>query len=50
MTRTLQVSDGVSIAYESWGKKGPVIVFIHGWSGSKSYFDLNAGVSAAYVA
>ncbi|KAK9824941.1 hypothetical protein WJX74_008906 [Apatococcus lobatus] len=43
MSPSLQVSDGVTIAYENWGKKGPIVVLIHGWSGSRHYFDLNAG-------
>lgn len=34
--------DGVKLAYERHGVKGPVVVFIHGWSGSRHYFDCNA--------
>ena len=38
-------NDGVPLAYDSFGKSGPVIVLVHGWSGSRHYFELNARVS-----
>lgn len=35
-------SDGVRLAYEKFGASGPVVVLLHGWSGSRNYFDRNA--------
>ena len=43
-------NDGVPIAYDSLGKSGPVIVLVHGWSGSRHYFELNARVSSLFAA
>ena len=37
-------NDGVRLVYEKFGCAGPVIVYIHGWSGSRHYFDLNVRV------
>ena len=42
----ITTNDGVPLAYDSLGKSGPVIVLLHGWSGSRHYFELNARVSA----
>ena len=44
-TQFITTNDGVPIAYDSLGKSGPVIVLLHGWSGSRHYFELNARVS-----
>ena len=36
-------NDGVKLAWERHGRiGGPVVVLIHGWSGSRHYWDLNA--------
>ena len=36
-------NDGVRLAWERHGRiGGPVVVLIHGWSGSRHYWDLNA--------
>jgi pimeloyl-ACP methyl ester carboxylesterase len=43
-TQFITTNDGVPIAYDSLGKSGPVIVLLHGWSGSRHYFELNARV------
>ena len=43
-TQFLSTNDGVPIAYDVFGKTGPVVVLIHGWSGSRHYFELNARV------
>ncbi|GMH35507.1 hypothetical protein BSKO_03375 [Bryopsis sp. KO-2023] len=36
----VEVPDG-KIAYTKRGTEGPVVILIHGWSGSHRYFDLN---------
>ena len=38
---TITTNDGVSLHYERFGFQGPVVVLIHGWSGSRHYWDLN---------
>eukprot|EP00803_Ostreobium_quekettii_P007367 evm.model.scf_89.4 EVM.evm.TU.scf_89.4 scf_89:8566-11639(+) len=38
---TITTNDGVKIAYEKVGGSGNPLVLIHGWSGSRRYFDLN---------
>ncbi|EFN51577.1 hypothetical protein CHLNCDRAFT_140070 [Chlorella variabilis] len=39
----ITTTDGVKIAWERHGRLGgPVVVLVHGWSGSRHYFDLNA--------
>lgn len=43
-TQFLTTNDGVPIAYDVFGKAGPVVVLIHGWSGSRHFFELNARV------
>ena len=45
-TQFVTTNDGVPLAYDSLGKTGPVVVLVHGWSGSRHYFELNARVSA----
>ncbi len=35
---TATSSDGVTIAYEAWGKGLPAIVFVHGWSCDRTYW------------
>jgi len=37
----ITTNDGVRLAYEVRGLAGPTVVLIHGWSGSRRYFDLN---------
>ena len=37
----ITTNDGVRLAYEVRGLGGPTVVLIHGWSGSRRYFDLN---------
>lgn len=34
-------TDGVKLQYETYGHSGSPVVFIHGWSASRHYFDLN---------
>jgi pimeloyl-ACP methyl ester carboxylesterase len=36
-------NDGVKLYYEQFGQShgGPTVVLVHGWSGSRHYFDLN---------
>ncbi len=46
-TQFVTTNDGVPLAYDSLGKTGPVVVLVHGWSGSRHYFELNARVSGA---
>lgn len=39
---TIITNDGVEIKYEKYGlHSGPVVVLIHGWSGSRHYWDMN---------
>uniref|UniRef100_A0A061R9M7 Non-heme chloroperoxidase n=1 Tax=Tetraselmis sp. GSL018 TaxID=582737 RepID=A0A061R9M7_9CHLO len=38
MARTIKTNDGTSLAYEQHGETGPILVLIHGWSGSRRYF------------
>ncbi len=44
-TQFVTTNDGVPLAYDSLGRTGPVVVLVHGWSGSRHYFELNARVS-----
>uniref|UniRef100_A0A383V6P7 AB hydrolase-1 domain-containing protein n=1 Tax=Tetradesmus obliquus TaxID=3088 RepID=A0A383V6P7_TETOB len=37
-TQYVTTNDGVRLAYEQAGTAGPVVVLIHGWSGSRKYF------------
>jgi pimeloyl-ACP methyl ester carboxylesterase len=37
-------SQVVTQAYDVFGKAGPPVVLIHGWSGSRHYFERNAQV------
>mmetsp|Transcript_7263 Transcript_7263/g.21433 ORF Transcript_7263/g.21433 Transcript_7263/m.21433 type:complete len:291 (-) Transcript_7263:364-1236(-) len=43
-TQFITTTDGVKLAYDTFGKTGPVIVLIHGWSGSRHYFERNTQV------
>jgi pimeloyl-ACP methyl ester carboxylesterase len=43
---TVTTNDGVSLAYEKSGDSGPVVILIHGWSGSRQYFVRNANALA----
>lgn len=47
VTQHYTTNDGVQLAYESAGSSGPVIVLIHGWSGSRKYFQRNIPALAA---
>lgn len=39
---TVRTNDGIDLKYERFGSHGgPVVVLIHGWSGSRHYWDLN---------
>lgn len=38
---TITTNDGIELHYERFGSHGPVVVLIHGWSGSRHYWDLN---------
>lgn len=40
----ISASDGEKIGYAKRGTEGPVVVLVHGWSGSHRYFDLNIEV------
>jgi pimeloyl-ACP methyl ester carboxylesterase len=40
-TQHFTTNDGVQLAYEAAGSSGPVVVLIHGWSGSRKYFQRN---------
>lgn len=42
-TKHFITNDEVLLAYESAGRSGPVVVLIHGWSGSRRYFQCNIG-------
>lgn len=44
-SNTILTSDGVRLVYERHGSKGPVVMLVHGWSGSRHYFDLNTRAS-----
>jgi pimeloyl-ACP methyl ester carboxylesterase len=46
-TQHFTTNDGVQLAYESAGSSGPVVVLIHGWSGSRKYFQCNMPALAA---
>lgn len=39
VTETATSSDGVSISYEEYGTGSPTLVFIHGWSCDRSYWE-----------
>lgn len=43
--QSITTSDGVKLAYLHVGSRAsaPVVVLIHGWSGSKAYWELNVG-------
>jgi pimeloyl-ACP methyl ester carboxylesterase len=41
-------NDGVRLAYEQAGTAGPVVVLIHGWSGSRRYFCHNIAALAEH--
>ena len=43
--KSLTTSDGIKLAYVHAGSRtsAPVVVLIHGWSGSKAYWELNVG-------
>eukprot|EP00878_Enallax_costatus_P028827 GHUV01031176.1.p1 GENE.GHUV01031176.1~~GHUV01031176.1.p1 ORF type:complete len:160 (+),score=25.99 GHUV01031176.1:581-1060(+) len=41
MTQHITTNDGVCLAYDQYGDSGPVVVLIHGWSGSRKYFSRN---------
>ena len=43
---TITTNDGVTLAYEQRGASGPAVVLVHGWSGSREYFTLNADALA----
>lgn len=34
-------NDGISLHFERFGSHGPVVLLMHGWSGSRHYWDLN---------
>ena len=38
---TVRTNDGVDLCFERFGSHGPVVILIHGWSGSRHYWDLN---------
>mmetsp|Transcript_40640 Transcript_40640/g.102201 ORF Transcript_40640/g.102201 Transcript_40640/m.102201 type:complete len:284 (-) Transcript_40640:157-1008(-) len=38
MSDTVAANDGTVLAYEKRGRKGPTVVLLHGWSGSRHYF------------
>ena len=44
-TGNITTRDGVKLVWERFGTVGPKLVFVHGWSGSKHYWDLNTRVS-----
>ena len=44
-TGSITTRDGVKLVWERFGTVGPKLVFVHGWSGSKHYWDLNTRVS-----
>jgi pimeloyl-ACP methyl ester carboxylesterase len=46
-TQHFTTNDGVQLAYEAAGSEGPVIVLIHGWSGSRKYFQRSIAALAA---
>ena len=37
----IMANDGCKLHYELHGESGPPLILIHGWSGSRRYFDLN---------
>ena len=43
--QSITTSDGIKLAYVHAGSRttAPVVVLIHGWSGSKAYWELNVG-------
>lgn len=38
-TETVASTDGISIAYQQYGTNSPALVFIHGWSRDRSYWE-----------
>lgn len=46
-TQHFTTNDGVQLAYELSGNSGPVVVLVHGWSGSRKYFQRNLPALAA---
>jgi hypothetical protein len=47
-TQHITTNDGVRLAYERAGAAGPVVVLIHGWSGSRKYFCRNIAALAEH--
>ncbi|KAK9904786.1 hypothetical protein WJX75_002581 [Coccomyxa subellipsoidea] len=47
-TQFVTTNDGVKIAFERMGRTGPVVVLLHGWSGSRHYYDRNAQAIAKH--
>lgn len=47
MEQHLKLIDGTRIEYDVHGSSGPWVVLLHGWSGSRRAFDLNAPALAA---
>ncbi|BDA49392.1 AB hydrolase superfamily protein YdjP [Coccomyxa sp. Obi] len=47
-TQYITANDSVKIAFERMGRSGPVVVLLHGWSGSRHYYDRNAQAIAKY--
>ncbi|KAI8475875.1 MAG: Alpha/Beta hydrolase protein [Monoraphidium minutum] len=45
--QTLMANDQTPLAYEIHGSSGPWVVLLHGWSGSRAFFALNAPALAA---
>eukprot|EP00775_Hariotina_reticulata_P013434 gene13434-13562_t len=41
-------NDGVKLAYQVSGSSGPVVILIHGWSGSRKYFQRNIEALSAH--
>lgn len=39
-TGKITTNDGATLHYERFGSHGPVVLLIHGWSGSRHYWDL----------
>jgi mitochondrial fission protein ELM1 len=47
-TQYITTNDGIRLAYERAGTAGPVVVLIHGWSGSRKYFCHNIAALAEH--
>ncbi|CAL5224510.1 g7207 [Coccomyxa viridis] len=39
--KSFKTNDSVNIVYRQVGSHGPVVIMLHGWSGSHRYFDMN---------